>query len=81
MPRPGLAGAMFTTTHTPVAWWVVVNANDKRSARSNPILHVLPALPCDGKDPEVAAPPDPAIVAPPDPAERSRLRGHTAGHR
>jgi hypothetical protein len=74
MPRPGLAGAMFATTHTPVAWWVVGNAIDKRSARSNPILHVLPALPCDGEDPEVAAAPDPAIMAPPDPAGRSRPR-------
>ena len=42
---------MFATTHTPVAWWVVVNANDKRSARIKAILH---------KDPEVAAAPLPA---------------------
>jgi hypothetical protein len=26
---------MFATTHTPVAGWVVVNANDKRSVRIN----------------------------------------------
>ena len=43
MPRPGLAGAMFATTHTPVARWVVANANDKRSAWINAILHVPPA--------------------------------------
>jgi polyphosphate kinase 2 (PPK2 family) len=39
------AGAMFATTHTPVARRVVGNANDKRSARSKAILHALPAGP------------------------------------
>jgi polyphosphate kinase 2 (PPK2 family) len=39
------AGAMFATTHTPVAGWVVVNANDKRSARIN------------APDPAIVAPP------------------------
>ena len=45
MPRPGLAGAMFATTHTPVAGWLVVNAHDKRSAPTHAILRVLHALP------------------------------------
>jgi polyphosphate kinase 2 (PPK2 family) len=40
------AGAMFATTHTLVAGWVVVNANDKRSARIN------------APDPAIVAPPD-----------------------
>jgi polyphosphate kinase 2 (PPK2 family) len=40
------AGAMFATTHTPVARWVVVNVTDKRSARIN------------APDPAIVAPPD-----------------------
>jgi hypothetical protein len=72
---------MFATTHTPVARWVVVNADDKRSARINTILRVLHALPYDGQDPEVAAAPDPAMVAPLDQAERSRPRVDAAGPR
>ena len=48
---------MFATTHTGSARWVVANANAKRSAWINAILHVPPALPYDGKDPEVAAAP------------------------
>jgi polyphosphate kinase 2 (PPK2 family) len=40
------AGAMFATTHTPVAGWVVVNANDRRSARINT------------RHPAIVAPPD-----------------------
>jgi len=75
------AGALFATTRTPVAWWVVVNANDKRSAPINAILHVLRAPHDDGKDPVVAAPPDPATVAPLDLVERGRPRVHAAGHR
>jgi polyphosphate kinase 2 (PPK2 family) len=42
------AGAMFATTHTPVARWVVVNPNDKRSA------------PINAPDPTIVAPPDQA---------------------
>jgi hypothetical protein len=72
---------MFATTHTPVARWIVVNANDKRSAPINATLHVLHALPYDGQDPEVAAAPDPAMVAPLDQAERSRPRVHAVGRR
>jgi hypothetical protein len=72
------AGAMFATTHTPVARWVVVNANDKRSVPINATMHVLHALPCDGQDPEVAAAPDPAMVAPLDQVERSRPRVQAA---
>ena len=68
------AGAMFATTHTPVVRWVVVNANDKRSAPINATMHVLHALPHDGQEPEVAAAPDPAMGAPLDQAERSRPR-------
>lgn len=72
---------MFATTHTPVARWVVVNTDDERSARINTILRVLPALPCDGQDLEVAAAPDPAMVAPLDQVEGSRPRVHAAGRR
>jgi hypothetical protein len=72
------AGAMFATTHTLVAEWVVANTNDKRSAQINANMCVLHALPCDGQDLEVAAPPDPAMVAPLDEAERSRPRVHAA---
>jgi len=81
MPTPGLAGAMFATTHTPLAQWVVAIANDKRSAPINATLHVPPALPYDGQEPEVAAALDPAMVAPLDQVERSRPRVHAAGHR
>ena len=72
---------MFATTRTPVARWVVVNANDQRSAPINATMHVLDALPYDGQDPEVAAAPDPAMVAPLDQVERSRPRMHAAGRR
>ena len=69
---------MFATTHTPVARWVVVNANDKRSGQINAVMH---ALLYDGTNPEVTAPPDPAIEAPPNQAECSRPRVNAAGRR
>ena len=59
----------------------MVNANDKRSVRVRAVMHLLDALPYDGKDAEDPAPPDPAIVPPPDQAERSRPGVNAAGHR
>ena len=56
---------MFLFTHTPNAPWVVVNSNDKRTARIHAIRHVLWNLPYDGKDDDVVRAPDPAIVAGP----------------
>lgn len=35
---------MFAATHTPNTPWVVVNPNDKRTARLNAIRHVLDIL-------------------------------------
>ena len=69
-------GCSRRRTHR-VARWIVVNANDKRSAPINATMHVLHALSCDGQDPEAAAP-DPAMVAPLDQVERSRPRVHAA---
>ncbi|MFK0385092.1 MULTISPECIES: polyphosphate kinase 2 [Rhizobium/Agrobacterium group] len=41
---------MLEKTHTDVAPWTVVRANDKRRARVNLIRHILSALDYDGKD-------------------------------
>lgn len=46
---PGTTGALSSGC-------LVVNPNDKRTARLNAIRHVLEALPYDGKDKEVAVP-------------------------
>jgi polyphosphate kinase 2 (PPK2 family) len=41
---------MLEKTHTDVAPWTVVRANDKRRARVNLIRHILNTLDYDGKD-------------------------------
>ena len=56
---------MLTMTHTRSAPWVVVNSNDKRTARIHAIRHVLSGLPYPNKDDHVVRPPDPGIVASP----------------
>jgi polyphosphate kinase len=56
---------MFLVTHTPQAPWTVVNANDKRTARSNAIRFVLSELPYADKDAGVAKQPDPEVVGSP----------------
>ncbi len=54
--------AMFRRTHTELAPWTVIRANDKRRARLNAIRHVLVSLPYEGKDETVVGEPDPKIV-------------------
>jgi polyphosphate kinase 2 len=54
---------MLAGTHTPVAPWIVVRANDKHEARLNVIRSLLSRLDYEGRD-ETLALPDPAIVFP-----------------
>lgn len=52
---------MLARTHTPMAPWTLVQANDKRPARLNIIKDMLSRLDYQGKD-EKLIDPDPAIV-------------------
>lgn len=54
--------AMFDHSHTDVAPWTVIRANDKRRARLNAIRHVLSSIDYAGKDAAIVATPDPKIV-------------------
>lgn len=40
---------MFSRTHTSYAPWIIVNSNDKKSARLESIRYLLSQLPYDGK--------------------------------
>ena len=53
---------MIETSHTAVAPWTVVLANDKMRARLGVIRQILAQLPYDGRDDKVIGVPDPAIV-------------------
>jgi polyphosphate kinase 2 len=53
---------MFAATHTEVAPWTVVRANDKRRAHLNIIRHVLGAVEYEGKDSDAVRRPDPLIL-------------------
>jgi len=53
---------MFRFTHTAVAPWTVVLANDQRRARLAAIRLVLSAIDYEGKDVEAVGTPDPKIV-------------------
>lgn len=55
--------AMFSKTHTSVAPWIIVKANNKRRARLESIRYVLSCFDYDGKnDAETIVYPDPNIV-------------------
>lgn len=53
--------AMFARTHTPVAPWTVVRANDKKQARLNLIMDLLTRLDYKDKDHALLCP-DPDVV-------------------
>ena len=53
---------MFRFTHTAVAPWTVIRANDKRRTRLEAIRVVLAAIPYEGKDVATVGTPDPQIV-------------------
>jgi len=53
---------MFRFTHTPVAPWTVIRANDQRRARLAAIRVVLAALDYPDKNTKLVATPDPRIV-------------------
>jgi polyphosphate kinase len=54
--------AMFASTDTDVAPWMVVKSNDKKRARVNAMRHVLSRFDYDNKDHEIVGVPDPLIV-------------------
>jgi polyphosphate kinase 2 len=53
---------MFRFTHTAIAPWTVVRANDQRRARLETIRHVLLAVDYDGRDIDAIGPRDPKII-------------------
>ncbi len=53
---------MFRFTHTAIAPWLVVRANDQRRARLETIRAVLSAIDYDGKDANVVGKLDPLIA-------------------
>ena len=53
---------MFRFTHTAVAPWTVIRANDKRRTRLEAIRVVLAAIPYEGKDAATVGTPDAKIV-------------------
>ena len=53
---------IFRFTHTVVAPWTVIRANDQRRARLESIRTVLSAMSYDGKDEHAVGKPDPLIV-------------------
>ena len=53
---------LFRFTHTPIAPWTVIRANDQRRARLEAIRVVLSSFEYDGKDAEAVGRPDPEIV-------------------
>jgi len=54
---------MFSKTHTSYSPWIIVNSNDKKSARLESIRYVLSQIDYEGKDKaKVSLHPDPDIV-------------------
>lgn len=53
---------MFRFTHTAIAPWVVVRANDQRRARLETIRHVLLAVDYEGRDLDTIGKHDPQII-------------------
>lgn len=62
---------MFASTHTDLAPWIVVHADDKRRARLNLIRHVLLGLPYEGKDTNAIGVEEQAIIGGPELAVRA----------
>jgi polyphosphate kinase 2 len=56
----------FERTHSDHAPWTVVRADDKRRARLAVIRLILGALPYEGRDAGLVAPPDPIITGGPE---------------
>lgn len=56
---------MFARTHTELAPWTVVQANDKRRARLAVIRRLLLSMPYDGRDLDAIGAEDPAIIGAP----------------
>ena len=59
---PAAKEAMFETTDTDAAPWIVVRSNDKKRARINAMRYVLANSDYADKDHEVVGEPDPQIV-------------------
>jgi polyphosphate kinase len=57
---------MFASTHTDLAPWIVVRADDKRRARLNLIRRVLLGLPYEGKNINAIGHEEPAIIGGPE---------------
>jgi len=53
---------MFSKTHTSYSPWIIVNSNDKKTARLESIRYVLSNIPYEGKGGNVSLHPDPDIV-------------------
>ena len=54
---------MFSRTHTSYSPWIIVNSNDKKTARLESIRYVLSQIPYDGKnESKVSLHPDPDVV-------------------
>lgn len=54
---------MFSKTHTSYSPWIIVNSNDKKTARLESIRYVLSQIPYENKeDSKVSLHPDPEIV-------------------
>ncbi len=53
---------IFRFTHTPIAPWLAIRANDQRRARLEAIRTVLSEMSYEGKDESVVGKPDPEIV-------------------
>ena len=53
---------MFRFTHTTIAPWLVVRANDQRRARIETIRAVLLAIAYEGRDLKAIGKPDPLIA-------------------
>ena len=54
--------AMFASTDTDIAPWIVVKSNDKKRARLNAMRYVLSKFDYDNKDHDIVGVPDPLIV-------------------
>ncbi|GAB6073440.1 polyphosphate kinase 2 [Nautilia lithotrophica] len=54
---------MFSRTHTSYSPWIIVNSNDKKTARLESIRYVLSQIPYEGKkEAKVSLHPDPDVV-------------------
>jgi polyphosphate kinase 2 len=54
---------MFSKTHTSFSPWIIVNSNDKKTARLESIRYILSKIPYEGKEKaKVSLHPDPDIV-------------------